>query len=70
MRKTGCLPPGVLGEALDNALKTLQARHTQESAEARYLAAIVDDSPSALLTRVASAVISDGCVCQLFTMTT
>src|SRR3954453_14520462 len=40
----------VLGATLDQALKTLQARHTQESAEARYLAAIVDDSPSALLT--------------------
>jgi len=40
----------VLGQALDNAFKTLQARHTEESAEARYLAAIVDDSPSALLT--------------------
>src|SRR4051812_28806981 len=40
----------VLGETLDRALKTLQARHTHESAEARYLAAIVDDSPSALLT--------------------
>ena len=40
----------VLGQTLDRALKTLQARHTQESAEARYLAAIVDDSPSALLT--------------------
>src|SRR4051812_27988561 len=40
----------VLGHALDQALKTLQARHTQESAEARYLAAIVDDAPSALLT--------------------
>ena len=40
----------VLGETLDQALKTLQARHMQESAEARYLAAIVDDSPSALLT--------------------
>src|SRR6476646_6726465 len=40
----------VLGQTLDQALKTLQARHTQESAEARYLAAIVDDSPSALLT--------------------
>ena len=39
----------VLGQALDNALKTLQARHTKESAEARYLAAIVDDAPSALL---------------------
>jgi len=39
----------VLGQTLDNALKTLQARHTQESAEARYLAAIVDDAPSALL---------------------
>jgi signal transduction histidine kinase len=40
----------VLGQTLDSALKTLQARHTQESAEARYLAAIVDDAPSALLT--------------------
>ena len=40
----------VLGQALDNALKTLQARHTEESVEARYLAAIVDDAPSALLT--------------------
>jgi nitrogen fixation/metabolism regulation signal transduction histidine kinase len=40
----------VLGETLDKALKTLQARHTKESAEARYLAAIVDDAPSALLT--------------------
>ncbi|MGN6057945.1 MAG: sensor histidine kinase, partial [Sphingomicrobium sp.] len=40
----------VLGDTLDNALKTLQARHTVETAEARYLAAIVDDSPSALLT--------------------
>ena len=40
----------VLGEALDNALKTLQARHTRESAESRYLSAVVDDSPSALLS--------------------
>jgi two-component system, NtrC family, nitrogen regulation sensor histidine kinase NtrY len=40
----------VLGQALDKALKTLQERHTHESAEGRYLAAIVDDSPSALLT--------------------
>jgi len=40
----------VLGEALDNALKALQARHTEESAEGRYLAAILDDSPSALVT--------------------
>src|SRR5690242_13208810 len=40
----------VLGRALDEALKGLQARHTEESAEARYLAAIIDDSPSALLT--------------------
>jgi signal transduction histidine kinase len=40
----------VLGATLDHALKTLQARHTEESAEARYLAAIVDDTPSALLT--------------------
>ena len=40
----------VLGDTLDSALKTLQARHTEETAEARYLAAIVDDAPSALLT--------------------
>jgi nitrogen fixation/metabolism regulation signal transduction histidine kinase len=40
----------VLGATLDQALKTLQSRHTKESAEARYLAAIVDDAPSALLT--------------------
>jgi nitrogen fixation/metabolism regulation signal transduction histidine kinase/F0F1-type ATP synthase membrane subunit c/vacuolar-type H+-ATPase subunit K len=40
----------VLGQALDQALKGLQKRHTQETAEARYLAAIVDDAPSALLT--------------------
>ena len=39
----------VLGETLDHALRTLQARHTEESAEARYLSAIVDDAPSALL---------------------
>jgi len=47
----------VLGEALDSALKTLQARHTRESAESRYLSAIVDDSPSALL-----AVHTDGTI--------
>jgi two-component system, NtrC family, nitrogen regulation sensor histidine kinase NtrY len=40
----------VLGQTLDQALKTLQVRHTKESAETRYLAAIVDDTPSALLT--------------------
>jgi nitrogen fixation/metabolism regulation signal transduction histidine kinase len=39
----------VLGDALDVALKSLQARHVEEAAEARYLSAIVDDSPSALL---------------------
>jgi nitrogen fixation/metabolism regulation signal transduction histidine kinase len=39
----------VLGQTLDHALKTLQARHTKESAEARYLAAIVDDAPSGLV---------------------
>ena len=39
----------VLGRTLDQALKTLQVRHAQETAEARYLAAIVDDAPSALL---------------------
>ena len=38
-----------MGEALDSALKTLQARHTEQSAEARYLSAIVDDAPSALI---------------------
>src|SRR5206468_922434 len=47
----------VLGETLDQALKTLQARHTRESLESRYLAAIVDDAPSALLT-----IDQDGCV--------
>jgi two-component system, NtrC family, nitrogen regulation sensor histidine kinase NtrY len=40
----------VLGRTLDHALKTLQARHAQESAEARYLSAIIDDAPSALLS--------------------
>ena len=40
----------VLGDALDAALKSLQARHIQASGEARYLSAIVDDSPSALLS--------------------
>src|SRR5690348_18367443 len=39
----------VLGQTLDHALKTLQARHSAESAEVRYLSAIVDDAPSALL---------------------
>jgi len=39
----------VLGQTLDSALKTLQDRHVQASGEARYLSAIVDDSPSALL---------------------
>jgi two-component system, NtrC family, nitrogen regulation sensor histidine kinase NtrY len=40
----------VLGETLDRALKSLQSRHAQQSAESRYLSAIVDDAPSALLT--------------------
>ena len=40
----------VLGDTLDQALKTLQARHAQQSSESRYLSAIVDDAPSALLT--------------------
>jgi len=40
----------VLGQTLDHALKTLQGRHAQESAETRYLSAIIDDAPSALLT--------------------
>ena len=39
----------VLGDTLDHALKTLQARHAAESAQTRYLSAIVDDAPSALL---------------------
>jgi hypothetical protein len=39
----------VLGQTLDHALKTLQARHAQESDETRYLSAIIDDAPSALL---------------------
>jgi two-component system nitrogen regulation sensor histidine kinase NtrY len=39
----------VLGRSLDHALKTLQARHSDESAETRYLSGIVDDAPSALL---------------------
>lgn len=40
----------VLGDTLDAALKQLQARHVRASVEARYLAAIVDDSPSALVS--------------------
>jgi signal transduction histidine kinase len=40
----------VLGDTLDAALKNLQLRHMEQAAEARYLSAIVDDSPSALLT--------------------
>jgi signal transduction histidine kinase len=39
----------VLGETLDRALKTLQERHASESAQTRYLSAIVDDAPSALM---------------------
>jgi nitrogen fixation/metabolism regulation signal transduction histidine kinase len=40
----------VLGDTLDGAIKTLQARNMKASAEARFLSAVVDDSPSALLT--------------------
>src|SRR3954462_8011058 len=40
----------VLGETLDRALKSLQERHRQENAETRFLSAVVDDAPSALLT--------------------
>lgn len=40
----------VLGETLDTALKALQKRNMESAAEARFLSAIVDDSPSALLT--------------------
>lgn len=39
----------VLGQTLDHALKTLQARHMEQSSESRYLSAIIDDAPSALL---------------------
>ncbi|MFL6752970.1 MAG: sensor histidine kinase [Sphingomicrobium sp.] len=40
----------VLGDTLDAAMKALQVRHMESSAEARFLSAVVDDSPSALLT--------------------
>ena len=40
----------VLGDTLDRAIKGLQARHAEEAAESRYLSAIVDDAPSALLS--------------------
>jgi signal transduction histidine kinase len=39
----------MLGDTMDRALKNLQAQHARESAEVRYLSAIVDDAPSALL---------------------
>lgn len=39
----------VLGATLDAALKALQEKHVRASGEARYLSAIVDDSPSALI---------------------
>jgi signal transduction histidine kinase len=40
----------VLGQTLDTAVKMLQARHAAESAEGRYLSAIIDDAPSALIS--------------------
>jgi len=40
----------VLGETLDTAIKALQQRNMESAAEARFLSAIVDDAPSALLT--------------------
>jgi nitrogen fixation/metabolism regulation signal transduction histidine kinase len=40
----------VLGDTLDRALKQLQARQIDAANQARYLSAIIDDSPSALLT--------------------
>jgi len=40
----------VLGDTLDRAIKELQARHMKGAAEARFLSAVLDDSPSALLT--------------------
>jgi nitrogen fixation/metabolism regulation signal transduction histidine kinase len=60
----------VLGDTLDSALKSLQARHMKESAEARYLAAILDDSPSALLTidEVGRVELLNKAARQLFTL--
>jgi two-component system, NtrC family, nitrogen regulation sensor histidine kinase NtrY len=40
----------VLGETLDNALKQLQTRQVDAANQSRYLSAIIDDSPNALLT--------------------
>lgn len=40
----------VLGQTLDAAVKMLQARHAEESAEGRFLSAIIDDAPSALVS--------------------
>jgi signal transduction histidine kinase len=40
----------VLGDALDAAIKALKERHLEAADEARFLSAVVDDSPSALLT--------------------
>ncbi|HEU5482892.1 MAG TPA: PAS domain-containing protein, partial [Sphingomicrobium sp.] len=40
----------VLGDTLDTAIKALQQRNMETADEARFLSAIVDDSPSALLT--------------------
>src|SRR5205809_177079 len=40
----------VLGDTLDTAIKALQQRNQESAAEARFLSAIVDESPSALLT--------------------
>jgi signal transduction histidine kinase len=39
----------VLGDSLDTAIKALQARRMEGAAEARFLSAVMDDSPSALL---------------------
>ena len=60
----------VLGDTLDAALKSLQARHMKESAEARYLSAIIDDSPSALLTidRTGRVELLNKAARQLFTL--
>ena len=40
----------VLGDALDAAIKALQGRNVEQAAQARFLSAVVDDSPSALMT--------------------
>ena len=40
----------VLGDTLDAAIRALQQKHIAAASESRFLSAVVDDSPSALLT--------------------